>query len=426
MIAGTKQPPTMTESVPASQLRTKLSRKERLYILRTVTALVSQQFDQLLFALNPPKGIVPPASAPQGDRSKALLDWVESPAGPGLAAVEEVLQDIIPTAAETVGHFIGFTITGNLGDCSPADLEAVLQILRQITGDDSITLICQEKGSIKLVLSGSSEGLEKLQELFESGELASALEEIPTECVQPIDNDTTETRKARLIQVVRLRTHGLARARDLARTFARTHDLVNDLARTSDLASDFARTSDLARDLVSDLVSAHDLARDLAHDLARPHGLAHNSNLTSDLDLISALARARARALARDLARTSDLANDSNLTSDLTSDLARTRVLDITRARTRVRDHTRALSIYLVSARDLARSLVNDLVSNQSILDLSEVDLSGANLRGLDLRWVRLTGTNLTHAIVEGTLFRDNPGLTEADKVDLVRRGAIF
>ena len=57
---------------------------------------------------------------------------------------------------------------------------------------------------------------------------------------------------------------------------------------------------------------------------------------------------------------------------------------------------------------------------------LKYTDLRGANLRNLDLRKIDLKGADLTDADVTGTLFGDNPGLTEADKQDLERRGAIF
>jgi uncharacterized protein YjbI with pentapeptide repeats len=58
--------------------------------------------------------------------------------------------------------------------------------------------------------------------------------------------------------------------------------------------------------------------------------------------------------------------------------------------------------------------------------DLRQADLRGANLRDLDLRGTNLEGTDFADADVWGTLFGNNKGLVEADKRDLIQRGAIF
>ena len=65
---------------------------ERLALLRTLQALPRPIFEQILFALNVPVGIVPPASATQSDRIVALFDWARSPTGTGDARVKEVVD----------------------------------------------------------------------------------------------------------------------------------------------------------------------------------------------------------------------------------------------------------------------------------------------------------------------------------------------
>lgn len=72
-----------------------LSATDRLRLIQTLNALPSTQFDELVFALRPPSGNIPGASAPQGSRSRALLEWVESPIGPGLSELEKILESII-------------------------------------------------------------------------------------------------------------------------------------------------------------------------------------------------------------------------------------------------------------------------------------------------------------------------------------------
>lgn len=80
--ASTTYPTTVT----AYQRRIKLNQR--------LNQLPVPQFEQVLFALNPPAGNIPSAAAPQGSRVAALLAWVES-IGPGLEVLEAVLSEIL-------------------------------------------------------------------------------------------------------------------------------------------------------------------------------------------------------------------------------------------------------------------------------------------------------------------------------------------
>ncbi|QQE64855.1 hypothetical protein GFS31_15380 [Leptolyngbya sp. BL0902] len=53
------------------------------------------QFEMVIFDLNPPKGNISPSSAPQGQRVPELLDWLESPIGPGLEALRISLGNVL-------------------------------------------------------------------------------------------------------------------------------------------------------------------------------------------------------------------------------------------------------------------------------------------------------------------------------------------
>ncbi|BAC92036.1 esterase/lipase family protein [Gloeobacter violaceus] len=68
---------------------------ERLELNRRLNGIPPQQFNMLLFALEPPAGLVPPMPAPQGDRVSALLGWAEGPGGCGLPQVRAVLEAIL-------------------------------------------------------------------------------------------------------------------------------------------------------------------------------------------------------------------------------------------------------------------------------------------------------------------------------------------
>lgn len=81
-------PPSASSTIAIPQDRTKL--------YQFLLSLPGPQFDAVVFDLNPPRGNLPPSSAPQGDRVSALLSWVESPIGPGLDALRTALANVLP------------------------------------------------------------------------------------------------------------------------------------------------------------------------------------------------------------------------------------------------------------------------------------------------------------------------------------------
>ncbi|NEQ47794.1 MAG: NACHT domain-containing protein [Leptolyngbya sp. SIOISBB] len=90
--------------------------EERLHLIQTLNALPKDQFDQLVFALQPPSGNIPSNAASQGTRSTALLQWVESPIGPGLADLEAVLASLVDSQSP-------------VAEQSPAQLQTVEALL---------------------------------------------------------------------------------------------------------------------------------------------------------------------------------------------------------------------------------------------------------------------------------------------------------
>ena len=88
-------------SSPASNLPKTPNPLERLKLIQTLNALPTVQFDEIVFALNPPSGNIPGNSTSQDSRSKALLTWLESSMGPGLVELELVLASIAATQKQT-------------------------------------------------------------------------------------------------------------------------------------------------------------------------------------------------------------------------------------------------------------------------------------------------------------------------------------
>jgi hypothetical protein len=106
-----------------AQAKHKLSATERLQLIQTLNALPEPQFDELVFALQPPSGNIPGNSAPQGSRSAALLQWVESPIGPGLPDLEAVLASFMGTR----------TTTAQLPTGQQQTVEALLAIIQTLS-----------------------------------------------------------------------------------------------------------------------------------------------------------------------------------------------------------------------------------------------------------------------------------------------------
>ena len=68
--------------------------QERSNLIKTLNRLPPTQFNELVFVLKPPPGIIPSNSAAQGNRSPELLQWLEGPTGPGLSALQNLLQSM--------------------------------------------------------------------------------------------------------------------------------------------------------------------------------------------------------------------------------------------------------------------------------------------------------------------------------------------
>ncbi|MFH7243925.1 MAG: NACHT domain-containing protein [Spirulina sp.] len=66
----------------------------RLQLLNILKALPSPLFNELLYVINPPAGLIAGPTAPQADRAIQLLNWAESPPQRGLVIIEDTLKQI--------------------------------------------------------------------------------------------------------------------------------------------------------------------------------------------------------------------------------------------------------------------------------------------------------------------------------------------
>lgn len=390
----------MVESKEVSETSPKLSATDRLILVQTLNALPSAQFEELLIALNPPNGNIPDNTAPQANRSAALFQWVESPIGPGLRELEIILGMIVAAKSQTSPDFLSFAISGTISSKTVAEVKAIVELLRKKIGDNSIDVVFFKEGSINIILSGAPEGLQKLKELFEAGELKDL--EIPTvESVHYVDNKT-DTRKARLIEILKIESKSSPPV---------AHDLASDLYQAIKRASDLGRASasDRASDLASDLASALD------HALNRTSNYIRTLYNSLSLDLIPH------RGLNPALIDASNRARARSLTFGLDLNLYISHDLDRARALVSLIDYKHQLNLREI---DLSNTNFGNIDLRQA--DLTNVDFTRANLAGAILTGANLTGTNFTETNVTETVFGENLGLTESNKLNLQKCGAIF
>ena len=71
---------------------------------------------------------------------------------------------------------LAFAIAGSIDSVDQKKLQAIVTLLQKMTGDTSIEIIDIQEGSIRLILNGSEQGLERILSLYESGELNSLFE----------------------------------------------------------------------------------------------------------------------------------------------------------------------------------------------------------------------------------------------------------
>ena len=376
-----------------SEIRNELSAADRLILIQTLNALPSAQFEELVFALHPPKGNIPNNPAPQSSRCTALLEWLESPIGPGIQTLEELLGKVIATTSQTAEKFIAFSISGKSDISTISEVQAFVALLRKKTGDNSIDVAFFREGSIKMMLSGSPEGLRKLQELFESGELDKIGEKV-VQSVHYVDSHSTDARKTRLVEILKLKSertylrvnqnksaiasftaasvgnHRISKKEQFARARARARALAPKLQQA--IRNDRARALPLALELVDILELATDGAMSLEYET-------FNSCIR---------ARARARAMALKLENAMDLDHQLNLEY---ADLSDTNLRNV----------------------------------NFRKANLTEVNFSGADLTQADLTRANLTGSRFTGAILTKTVFGENSGITDREKRQFQNLGAI-
>jgi 3',5'-cyclic AMP phosphodiesterase CpdA len=159
---------------------------QRLKLRQTLRALIVSDLNDLIDALQVPKGIIPPSSSDAASRVDALWGWAESPTGIGLNRVQAALDAIInplvvvPSTEENLkgnSQVINneqvtewkIVLNGELSDLSLDRQEQIINTLKEIGKDSSLKLKKINIGSIVLILEGSEEGFKVIQALYKQG-----------------------------------------------------------------------------------------------------------------------------------------------------------------------------------------------------------------------------------------------------------------
>jgi len=348
----------------------------------------------------------------------------------------------------------------DIDDLTPEKIDKINNLIQKIARDNTIKPIMKLKGSIRLFLEGSEDGLQRLADLHQSGELQALLNELKSDDIPEIvvtkaefTTDAKVIEKAELIKAIRegtidkttlqqvdlsgaflsganLRGANLRgailsgadlRGANLSDADLRGANLRGANLSDADLRGANLSDADLSRAILSGaILSGANLSRAILSGAILSGANLSKANL-SDADLRGAIL---SWAILRGAILSWAILRGANL-----------RGANLSEAN---------LSEAILSGANL--SWANLRGANLSGADLSGADLRGANLSGADLSKANLSGAilseadlsgailseadlseaDLSGAKVENAIFIDATGITPEQKQDLIRRGAIF
>ena len=82
------------DTAPATPV-SQIGIQERLDLVMGLSAIATGQFNQILFVIGPPPGIIPSMPAPQADRATSFLEWAQGPGGCTIETVKTIYDRII-------------------------------------------------------------------------------------------------------------------------------------------------------------------------------------------------------------------------------------------------------------------------------------------------------------------------------------------
>ncbi|MFN7907081.1 MAG: pentapeptide repeat-containing protein [Microcystis sp.] len=337
-----------------------------------------------------------------------------------------------------------------IDDLTPEKIDKINNLIQKIARDNTIKPIMKLKGSIRLFLEGSEDGLQRLADLHQSGELQALLNELKSDDIPEIivtkaefTTDAKVIEKAELIKAIREGT--------IDKTTLRFVDLSGAILIGADLSGAALIEADLigAALIEADLIEADLIEADLSWANLSEADLSDANLRGANLrgaDLMEANLSG-ANLIEADLswAIVSEAILSEAILSGAKLSGANLREANLSGADLRKANLSGAylseadLRKAILSEADLSGAKLSEAILRGAILsganlseaNLSEADLSGAILRGANLSWANLSWANLSWANLSGAdvkkaIFIDATGITPEQKQDLIRRGAIF
>ena len=327
-----------------------------------------------------------------------------------------------------------------IDELTPENNDKIISFLQKIARDETIKPIMKLKGSIRLFLEGSEDGLQRLADLHQSGELQALLNELKSDDIPEIvvtkaefTTDAKVIEKAELIKAIR---EGTIDKKTLYKVDLSGAILSGAILSGANLRGAYLRGVILSEAILSgaDLSAANLSWAKLREAILSAANLSVANLIGANLiGAILSGANLRGANLSGAILKEANLSGAILKEANLSGAILRGAKLiqailsgaDLRRANLREANLGQA-DLWGANLRGANLSGVNlgqaDLWrANLSGANLSGVNLRRANLRGADLRWA-----NLSEADIENAIFIDATGITPEQKQDLIRRGAIF
>ena len=342
-----------------------------------------------------------------------------------------------------------------IDDLTPEKIDKINNLIQKIARDNTIKPIMKLKGSIRLFLEGSEDGLQRLADLHQSGELQALLNELKSDDIPEIvvtkaefTTDAKVIEKAELIKAIRegtidkktlykvdlsgaILSGAILSGADLSGAILSGANLRGANLSDADLRGAILSGANLrgANLSVADLIGANLSDADLRGAFLSGANLSDadlRGAFLSDADLRGAFLSGAN--LSRANLSDADLSDADLSDADLSRAILSGAILSgaiLSKANLSDADLRGAiLSWAILSWANLRGANLSEANLSEAIL--SGANLSWANLRGANLSGADLSGADLSGAEVENAIFINATAITPEQKQDLIRRGAIF
>ncbi len=317
-----------------------------------------------------------------------------------------------------------------IDDLTPEKIDKINNLIQKIARDNTIKPIMKLKGSIRLFLEGSEDGLQRLADLHQSGELQALLNELKSDDIPEIivkkaefTTDAKVIEKAELIKAIREGTIGKTTLQqvDLSGAF-----LIGANLSGANLSGANLRGANLIEaDLRGAILRGAFLSRAflIEANLSGANLIKANligANLIIDKTTLQQVDLSGAILIEADLSwanlRGANLSGANLSGANLSGAILSKAILSKANLIGANLSGANLIKANLIGANLIGANLSGAILSKAI---LSKANLSDANLSGAILSWANLSGAFLSGAEVENAIFIDATGITPEQKQDL-------